>query len=99
VGRGAARGLVGGGQVKIGWDGSGREVSPAVSGPGGELPAEGLILYDQGYFVFEPEVDVSVIVGSHVMLAGSVGYRMISHANGLEDQLKGMTASFSVRFF
>jgi len=32
---------------------------PAVSGPGGELPTEGLILYDQGYSAFESEVDAS----------------------------------------
>jgi hypothetical protein len=37
---------------------------PAVSGPGGELPTEGLILYDQGYSAFEPEVDVSGMTAS-----------------------------------
>jgi hypothetical protein len=44
--------------------GSGRMGSPAVSGPGGELPTEGLILYDQGYSAFEPEVDVSGMTAS-----------------------------------
>jgi hypothetical protein len=94
-----ARGLVGGGEAKIGWDGSERVVNPAVNGPEGEVPVEALRLYDQPYFVFEPQVDASFIVGSHVVIGGGVGYRVIGHANGLEDRLKGLTAFASVRFF
>jgi hypothetical protein len=50
------------------------------------------------YLVFEPQVDVAVALGGPVVLAGSAGYRLIGSANGLEDHLKGMTASISVRF-
>jgi len=95
----SARGLVGGGEAKIGWDGSERVVNPAVNGPEGEVPVEALRLYDQPYFVFEPQVDASFIVGSHVVIGGGVGYRVIGHADGLEDRLKGLTAFASVRFF
>jgi hypothetical protein len=91
-------GLVGGGLVKIGWDGSERVVNPIVPSTGSHSPAGEQYLYDQGYLVFEPQIDVAVALAGPVALAGSVGYRVIGSANGLEDHLKGMTASISVRF-
>jgi len=91
-------GLVGAGLVKIGWDGSRSVVNPVVPSTGSDASADGPHLYDQGYLVFEPQVDVAVALGGPVVLAGSAGYRLIGSANGLDDHLKGMTASISVRF-
>jgi hypothetical protein len=54
-------------------------------------------LYDRAYLVFEPQIDVAVALAGPVVLAGSAGYRLIGSANGLEDPLKGMTASVSFR--
>lgn len=90
-------GLVGGGLVKIGWDGSQRVVNPVVPAAGSHSSAEEPYLYDQAYLVFEPQIDVAVALAGPVVLAGSAGYRVIGSANGLEDHLKGMTASVSFR--
>lgn len=90
-------GLVGGGLVKIGWDGAERVVNPIVPSTGSHSPRGEQYLYDQGYLVFEPQVGVAVALGGPVLLAGSAGYRLIGSANGLDDQLKGMTASVSFR--
>jgi hypothetical protein len=91
-------GLAGAGLVKIGWDGSRSVVNPVVPSTGSDSSADGSYLYEQMYLVFEPQVDVAVALGGPVVLAGSAGYRLIGSANGLDDHLRGMTASISVRF-
>jgi hypothetical protein len=91
-------GLVGAGLVKIGWDGSRSVVNPVVPSTGSDASADRLFLYEQMYLVFEPQLDVAVALGGPVVLAGSAGYRLIGSANGLDDHLRGMTASISVRF-
>jgi hypothetical protein len=93
-----ARGLVGAGLVKVGWNGSQGVLNPIMPRTGPNTLEDGSYLFDQGYFVFEPQVDVSVLLGPHLALGGGVGYRMIGWAAGFEDQLKGMTVSFSVQW-
>ena len=94
----AARGLVGAGLVKVGWNGSQGVVNPLMPRTGPNTLEDGSYMFDQGYLVFEPQVDVSVLLGPTFALGGGVGYRMIGRAAGFEDQLKGMTVSFSVQW-
>jgi hypothetical protein len=90
-------GLFGLGAVTMGWDGAQSVVNPNVPGPGSHSSADVYELYDQGYFIFEPQVDVAVSLGPRVVLAGGLGYRMIGYTSGLNDQLKGLAVSLSVR--
>jgi hypothetical protein len=100
----SARGLIGGGVVTVGSDGFYDYVQPPDTRHGSMYPpsyppAGGYYyLYDQGYFVFEPQVNVAVRIVPGVALVGGVGYRVIGWANGLEDQIQGVTATFAVRF-
>jgi len=94
----AARGLVGAGLVKVGWSGSQGVVNPLTPRTGPNTLEDGSYLFDQGYLVFEPQVEVSVSLGPRVALGGGVGYRMVGRAGGFEDQLEGMTVSFSVQW-
>jgi len=94
----AVRGLVGAGLVKVGWNGSQGVVNPLMPRTAPNTLEDGSYLFDQGYLVFEPQVDVSVSLGPKLALGGGVGYRLIGRAGGFEDQLKGMTVSFSVQW-
>ena len=58
----------------------------------------GYYAFDQTYFVFEPQVNVTVRVAPGLAMVGGVGYRVIGWANGWEDQIQGITATFAVRF-
>jgi hypothetical protein len=58
----------------------------------------GYYAYDQSYFVFEPQVNVSLRLVPGVAVVGGVGYRVIGWANGWEDQIQGMTGTFAIRF-
>lgn len=91
-------GLAGAGLVTIGWDGSRNVVNPVFASTGNGVSADGFYLYEQMYLVFEPQLDVAVALGGPVVLAGSAGYGFIGAADGFDDQLRGMTASISVRF-
>lgn len=94
----AARGLVGAGLVKVGWNGSRGVVNPLMPRTGPNTLEDGSYMFDQGYLVFEPQVDVSVALGRRLRLGGGVGYRMIGRAGGFEDQLEGMTVSCAVQW-
>jgi hypothetical protein len=61
-------------------------------------PPGGYYSYDQAYFVFEPQVNVSLRIAPGVAMVGGVGYRVIGWANGWEDQIQGMTGTFAIRF-
>lgn len=97
----SARGLVGGGVSTVSWGGYpvppggcgyGRHGSPPVPCGGGYGE------YDQAYFIFEPQMNVTVRLAPGVSLAGGVGYRVVGAANGFEDQIGGLTGTFAIRF-
>ena len=99
----SARGLVGGGVANIGWEDYYVPDYPRGPQPrhGGGYPPRGGYYYstfDQGYFVFEPQVNLSVRIVPGLAVVGGAGYRVIGWANGWEDQLQGFTATVAIRF-
>ena len=56
-------------------------------------PPPGYYGFDQTYFVFEPQVNVTVRVAPALALVGGVGYRVIGWANGWEDRIQGFTGT------
>ena len=99
----SARGLIGGGVANIGWDDYFVPDYPKGPQPrhGGGYPPQGGYYYstfDQGYFVFEPQVNLSVRIVPGLAVVGGAGYRVIGWANGWEDQLQGFTATVAIRF-
>jgi len=52
----------------------------------------------QGFFIAEPQLNVTVRIAHGVVFVGGVGYRVIGAANGFEDQLQGITGSVAIRF-
>ena len=93
----SARGLIGGGVASVGWNGY-TEVpapDPHHEYDGGYY---GGYAYNQGYFVFEPQANVTVRIARGVAMVGGVGYRVIGWANGWEDQIQGLTGTFAIRF-
>jgi hypothetical protein len=94
----SARGLVGGGVATVGWRDDVYIAQPA-GGRGMVYPAPpAYYVFDQTYFVFEPQVNVTVRVAPGMALVGGVGYRVIGWANGWEDQIQGLTGTFAIRF-
>ena len=99
----SARGLIGGGVANIGWEDYYVPDYPQVPQPkhgGGYPPSGGYYYYtfDQGYFVFEPQLNVTVRLVPGLAVVGGAGYRVIGWANGWEDQLQGFTATVAIRF-
>lgn len=98
----SVRGLVGGGITSLAWDDYAYILEPGPSpkhGAGYPPPSYGYYYYaDQGYFIFEPQVNVTVRVAPGLSHVGGAGYRVIGWANGWEDQIGGFTGSFAVRF-
>ena len=99
----SARGLIGGGVANIGWEDYYVPDYPRGPQPkhGGGYPPQGGYYYstfDQGYFVFEPQVNLSVRIVPGLAVVGGAGYRVIGWANGWEDQLQGFTATVAIRF-
>ena len=96
----SARGLIGGGVAAVGWrdDVYIQEQAPRHGStyppPGGYYD----YTFDQGYFVFEPQLNVSVRIVPSLAVVGGVGYRVIGWANGWEDQLQGLTGTIAIRF-
>ena len=100
-------GLVGGGFARVtsGWDdwympmpADQVRFSHGGGRPGYYPPAQYYWAYDQGFFVAEPQVNVVWQVAPGVAIVGGAGYRIVGAANGAEDQIKGITGSFSIRF-
>ena len=54
--------------------------------------------WDQGFLVFEPQVDVLVRVTDWMRFNAGVGYRVIGAANGFENRLRGVTGSVAFVF-
>lgn len=100
----SARGLIGGGVANIGADDvyiMDGPVRPQPVHGGMYPPPQGGYYsygYDQGYFVFEPQVNVSLRLVPGLALVGGAGYRVIGWANGWEDQIEGFTATVAIRF-
>lgn len=96
----SVRGLVGGGVTSLGWDDYAYIMEPGPSPRHGSAypPYYGYYWYNQTYFVFEPQVNVTVRLVPGLSLVGGAGYRMIGWASGWEDQIGGFTGSFAIRF-
>jgi hypothetical protein len=96
----SVRGLIGGGVSSVGRDDYFYIQDPVPSHQHGTPypPYYGYHRYDQTYFVFEPQVNVTVRLVPGLSLAGGVGYRVIGWANGWEDRIGGLTGSFAIRF-
>ncbi|MFO7695121.1 MAG: hypothetical protein R6V57_18710 [Vicinamibacterales bacterium] len=94
----SARGLVGGGIATVGR----RDdvyIAEAAGGRGMVYPPPpAYYVFDQSYFVFEPQVNLTVRFAPGMALVGGVGYRVIGWANGWEDQIQGLTGTFAIRF-
>jgi hypothetical protein len=63
------------------------------------VPIRRTILFDEGFFVFEPEANVFANLGKHLRLTGGVGYRVIGGADGHDtgDRLRGITGSIALQ--
>jgi hypothetical protein len=63
------------------------------------VPITRTILFDEGFFVFEPEANVFANLGKHFRLTGGVGYRVIGEADGHDtgDRLRGITGSVALQ--
>jgi hypothetical protein len=98
----SARGLIGGGVANVGWEDYAVPDYPQRPQPkhGGGYPPQGGYYYtfDQGYFVFEPQVNVTLRFAPGLAVVGGAGYRVIGWANGWEDRLEGFTATAALRF-
>jgi hypothetical protein len=94
----SARGLIGGGITTVGWNDYAYVSQPAGRHGSAHPPAGGYYAYDQAYFIFEPQVNVSLRIVPGVAMIGGVGYRVIGWANGWNDQIQGLTGSFGIRF-
>ena len=94
----SARGLIGGGIATVG----GRDDVYVARPSGGRHavypPAPGYYVFDEGYFVFEPQANVTVRFAPGMALVGGVGYRVIGGANGWENQIQGLTGTLAIRF-
>jgi hypothetical protein len=94
----SARGLIGGGVATVGVNDDVYINQPAPRHGPAYPPMGGYYAYDQAYFVFEPQVNVSLRIVPGVAMVGGVGYRVIGWANGWEDQIQGITGTFAIRF-
>ena len=98
----SARGLIGGGIASVGGSDDVYFARQAGGRQGGRHmiypPPPGYYVFDQGYFVFEPQVNVMVRFARGMALVGGAGYRVIGGANGWEKQIQGVTGTLAIRF-
>jgi hypothetical protein len=57
-----------------------------------------LVRFDQGFFVFEPEAELVVSLARWLRLTGSLGYRAIGDASGMENRLRGASGGLALEF-
>jgi hypothetical protein len=99
----SGRGLIGGGVANVGW-GDFHDVPDDPQRPtprhggGHPVPAGYYYTFDQGYFVFEPQVNVTLRLAPGFALVGGAGYRVVGWADGWENRLDGFTATAALRF-
>ena len=64
------------------------------------VPVTTTVLFDEGFFIFEPEANVFATLGKHFRLTGGVGYRVIGEAYGCGhdsgDRIRGITGSVAL---
>ncbi|HSP92770.1 MAG TPA: hypothetical protein VLN08_17790 [Vicinamibacterales bacterium] len=98
----SARGLIGGGIATVGGSDDVYIARPAGGRNGSRHmiypPPPGYYVFDEGYFVFEPQVNVTVRFARGMALVGGAGYRVIGGANGWENQIRGVTGTLAIRF-
>ena len=97
----SVRGLLGGGVADFDEAGYPDVHEPQVGKGSGKPPAwryQDDCVDDQGYFIAEPQVNVTVRLGRQVAIVGGVGYRLIAAANGFEHQIQGLSGSFALQF-
>lgn len=94
----SVRGLVGGGITSVGWHDDVYIMGPEPKHGYVYPPPAGYYWADQGYFVFEPQVNVAVKMAPGLSLVGGVGYRVIGLADGWEDKIGGLTGTVAIRF-
>ncbi|MFH0932805.1 MAG: hypothetical protein V1832_00620 [Nitrospirota bacterium] len=82
----------------VGWSDDAYVSQPARRHGSANPPVGGYDGYDQTYFIFEPQVNVSVRIAHGVAMVGGVGYRVIGWANRWQDQIRGVTGTFAIRF-
>ena len=75
-----------------------RCVNRRALAPGSVEPVTGRYIYSTGFFVAEPQASFIVRLADWVSIDASVGYRFIGAANGLDNQLRGVTGGVTVRF-
>jgi hypothetical protein len=78
----------------------GRGGPGARGGRGGRFPHRfpSSVRVDEGFFVAEPQANVSYTFTSWMRLGVGAGYRLIGAASGLESRFRGPTASVSLQF-
>ena len=99
----SARGLIGGGIATVGGSDDVYYIARPTGGRSGSRhmiypPPPGYYVFDEGYFVFEPQVNVTVRFARGMALVGGAGYRVIGGANGWENQIRGVTGTLAIRF-
>jgi hypothetical protein len=95
-------GLVGGGVARVSYYDTVYPMPGPHYGHGGYssggYPHGGYWVYDQGFFVGEPQVTAVIRLGGGASFAATAGYRLAAFAEGAEDQIRGLTAGVSIRF-
>jgi hypothetical protein len=100
-----ARGLVGGGWATLldtysywvsdhPW---GPRPTP-VNGSHRPGPVEGWAYFSDDFFVFEPQVDLSIRFGHSMSLTTGVSYRVVAGAGEFDDRLRGVAGSIAFQF-
>ncbi len=102
----SVRGLVGGGRARLAvpWGGPVPQRWASFGQRGGmpetypPLPYPSMVVFEQDFFVFEPQLDLVWHITRGVALTGGAGYRVIGAASGLEDRLRGLSGTVAIRF-
>ena len=101
------RGLVGAGEATLGNEVTILARGPEVTRFGREgrnsttlviPPVNRRFVFEEGFFIAEPQVDMHLKVSNGIRLNWGVGYRMIGAARGVEDRLRGVTGSLAIQF-
>jgi hypothetical protein len=83
-----------GGPVPLGMDGRMHQIYPQP--PGDSLVRAWYVGND--FFIAEPEANLCIRISRSVWLDAGVGYRFISGAYGLDNDMRGVTGSVAVTF-
>jgi len=96
-----ARGLVGGGQARlastVSYPGRGFDWDHHPPFGGQPTPSTARVIYDQGFFVAEPQIDLIVNITPMIRFGVGGGYRVIGAAGGWDRRLRGATGSVSLQ--